>query len=359
MNAKLFTDGKIKCFRSDDYNYNFSLLNGEFQRWGKTLDDDPQQSPFPEILDIETSVNGCPRGSKSGKICNFCYKGNTVSTPSYMSFETFKKIIDKFPKIDGVHCLTQIAAGITSFNANPDLFKIFEYCRQLNIVPNLTISGRDTLTDEQIDKLLKLIGAAAFSVYPDDKDQCYDLIHRFISKGLKQTNIHYMVSLESYPFLMELLKDIQNDDRLKGLNAIVFLGLKPKGRGNSYHILPYDKYNELINYCFENNIRFGFDSCSSPKVEKSVIENKTITENLKNQVLSCCERCESLCFSYYINVNGISFPCSFAEGKESGTNMLELNDFNKDAWDSNTSIDWRNRLHSLKRECPIYKEIRI
>jgi hypothetical protein len=358
-NISLTIKDGIKKFRSPDYNYDFNLSTGVFYRWGKTIEDDPQQSPSPEILDIEVSINGCPKGKESGKICNFCYKGNSAGKPTYMSFETFKNIIDKFPKVNGIHFLTQIAAGITSFNANPDMFNIFEYARQQNIIPNLTISGRDSLTDEQITKLVSIIGAAAFSIYKEDKNQCYDLIGRFLKAGLKQCNIHYMISLETLPFLYEILDDIKNDNRLVGLNAIVFLGLKPKGRGNAYHVLPYEEYDKLIAFCLNNDIRFGFDSCSSPKTEKSVSESKILDEKTKNEILMACERCESNCHSYYINVDGISFPCSFAEDIEFGTNILEVKDFLSDAWNSDGALNWRTRLHGLNRQCPLYPQIRI
>jgi hypothetical protein len=359
LNATLVIEDGIKKFRSKDYSYNFRMSDGYFQRWGKTTNDDPQQSPMPEILDIETSIDGCPKGKVSGQICTFCYKGNSAGKPSYMTFETFKAIIDKFPKVNGIHALTQMAAGITSFNANPDIFKIFEYARQQTIIPNLTISGRDTLTDEQIAKLVSLIGASAFSIYKEDKDQCYDLISRFLKAGLKQCNIHYMISEETLPFLYEILDDIKKDKRLAGLNAIVFLGLKPKGRGNTYHVLPYEEYDKLVSFCFANNIPFGFDSCGSPKVEKSVAESRTLSPAAKTTILQACERCESNCHSYYINVNGISFPCSFAEDIEVGTDILKINDFLTEAWNSPISEKWRDRLHGLNRQCPLYPEIRL
>lgn len=84
-------NGKQKFVRSGFYNYNFSYENGNFERWGKTKEDDPQIAPFPEILDCEitTKCNGV-----GGKLCSFCYKGNTPKGHN-MSFETFKNIIDK------------------------------------------------------------------------------------------------------------------------------------------------------------------------------------------------------------------------------------------------------------------------
>jgi sulfatase maturation enzyme AslB (radical SAM superfamily) len=92
------------CQASDgSYNYKFDKITGEFRRWGKTIDDDPEYSPAgPEILDIEISSGKC-----SGN-CKFCYKGNSVNQDAVnMTFETFKKIIDKLPKT-----LTQVAFGI-------------------------------------------------------------------------------------------------------------------------------------------------------------------------------------------------------------------------------------------------------
>ena len=78
---------KMKIVRSPDYNYNFNKSTGFFMRWGKTMDDDPDFAPAPEILDIEVSTV-CGQG------CHFCYKSNTAKGEN-MSFETFKTIFDK------------------------------------------------------------------------------------------------------------------------------------------------------------------------------------------------------------------------------------------------------------------------
>ena len=103
-----------------------------------------------------------------------CYKGNRKgSNATNMSFETFHKIFKTFPPT-----LTQIAFGITSVGSHPELFKIFQYCRDNGVIPNVTINGADPLTDEQIGKLVQVCGAMAISVVWPTPEKGFDLIKR-------------------------------------------------------------------------------------------------------------------------------------------------------------------------------------
>jgi intein/homing endonuclease len=75
----LVIENGIKKFRSKDYNYNFNISNGYFERWGKTREDDPTWSPYGcEIMDIEISDGeSCPM------TCAFCSPAGTlVNTPN-------------------------------------------------------------------------------------------------------------------------------------------------------------------------------------------------------------------------------------------------------------------------------------
>ena len=95
---KMFLNGKVKLFRSPEYNYNFDLVTGRFERWGKTENDDPTWSPFgPEIMDIEIGADGgCPM------TCKFCYKGNHAGGTSFsMNLETFKKVHSRWAPPSG------------------------------------------------------------------------------------------------------------------------------------------------------------------------------------------------------------------------------------------------------------------
>ena len=132
---RLIITNQFKTFRSKDYNYNFSLQDGTFMRWGRTEQDDPAWSPIgPEIMDVEISDGeSCPM------TCAFCYKGNKKgdsNKSNHMSLETFKQLFATFPK-----SLTQIAFGITSIGAHPEIFDIFQHCRDNHTAPNVTINN--------------------------------------------------------------------------------------------------------------------------------------------------------------------------------------------------------------------------
>jgi len=335
-------NGKIKLLHSDSYNYHFNLTNGYFVRWGKTLEDDPDYSPFgPEILDIEISTI-CSNG------CNFCYKSNT-SKGINMTFEQFKIMFDKFPK-----ALTQIAFGIGDVWANPDLWKIMEHCRINQVIPNITING-NRMAEIYYDNLKKYCGSVAVSLY--DYDICYDAVEELTNRGMEQVNIHALLSEETYDRCMQVMKDSISDIRLSKLNAIVFLWLKPKGDRNNYtQLKSKKKFVKLLRYALENMITFGFDSCSAPMVYDTLKEHKYF-KAIKDMI----EPCESTLFSYYINAEGIGYPCSFSEGLTniSGINMFQVNDFLKDVWFNKENVKFRNNLIKNKdcngcRKCQIY-----
>ena len=349
MNKYVFTKNQIgesiKTCLSEDYNYSFNKVNGKFVRWGKTFDDNPEYSPFgPEILDIEISTI-CPRA------CSWCYKTNTANG-RYMPLDTFKQIFTKFPRN-----LTQIAFGIGSIEGNPELFEIMKYCREnpnnRGVVPNITING-DNLTDEYAEQLAETCGAVAVSLY--DYDTCFNAVKKLTDLGMKQVNIHCLLSKETYLKCLRVLCESKTDKRLEKLNAIVFLWLKPKGERNELHQLKnMEDYKALVNFAFKNKIRIGFDSCSASTFLRAVKDR----EDFK-QLEEVAEPCESTLFSYYINVDGVGYPCSFTEGGEyKGVDVRLAGDFMKDVWYGEETVKFRNKLIGSKndmgcRECPAF-----
>jgi hypothetical protein len=332
--ATIMENDKFKQLRSPSYKFIHSKKDGTFLRYGETIHDDPDWSPFgPEIADIEISTI-CSQG------CEFCYKSNT-SVGENMDLETFKIVFEKLPKT-----LTQIAFGIGSIDANPELFDIFDYCKKHEVTPNVTINGF-YMTDYFRDMLAEYCGAVAVSLY--DYNVCYNTIWDLGERGMKQLNIHAMLSEETYDRCMQVMRDSQTDDRLKKyLNAIVFLWLKPKGRGENLHQVSREKYESLVKYALDNKIRIGFDSCSASNFMKCAG-----TEQFGN----CAESCESTLFSIYINVKGIAYPCSFAEDKCDGISIID-NDF-WDVWMGKSFKDFRDKVIANKDEngfrmCPLY-----
>lgn len=335
--ATIKEDDKVKLLRSRVYNYNFNKIDGTFARYGMTAMDDPEWSSFgPEIADIEISTI-CDQG------CEFCYKSNTAIGKN-MDLYTFAKVFDNLPKT-----VTQIAFGIGSIDANVDMFEIFSYCRTHGVIPNVTINGF-YMNDYFREGLAHYCGAVAVSLY--DYNVCYNTIWDLGECGMKQLNIHAMLSEETYDRCMQVLKDAKTDNRLKKyLNAIVFLWLKPKGRGERLHQVSREKYNALVHYALVNNIRIGFDSCSASNFMRC--EN---TAQFKNYV----EPCESTLFSIYINVDGVAYPCSFSENNCDGVSVIDT-DFMNDVWMSEPFMDFRDKVLASSnidengcRKCPLY-----
>ena len=343
----------VTIVKHPEYKRIFSRNNGHMIRWGKTKEDDPQYAPMPEILDLEISIDGCP-GAGRGP-CEFCYKGNTSAEPTNMSFETFKNVFDKM-KVN----LDSVAFGITGVQTNPDFVKMMQYCRENKVVPNFTLSGAD-LTDELAKEISQYVGGLAVSAYESDKNVCYNTVKKFIDLGIEQTNIHLLVSQETLSFVYEVIEDIKADKRLENLNAVIFLGLKPKGRAkNKFHVVGQNDYTKLVNYCMHHNIRFGFDSCSAYKFETAIRSNESLDDNVRKQYLSMSESCESSLFSAYVDVHGKFWPCSFCEDVEGITpvDVVDAEDFYRDVWMHPETIKFRNKLLGTTefncRKCPVY-----
>lgn len=355
-NMLFHDDSLTKSVSSPDYNYIFNKQTGFFARWGKTKEDDPAFAPAPEILDMEISAGGDCLGK-----CEFCYKGNGVGETHNMTFDEFKIIFDKLPPI-----LTQIAFGIMNISTNPDFFDMMAYAQAKGVIPNYTCHGLD-VTQEDAEFTARTCGAVAVSLY--DRQKSYNAIKMFLAAGMKQVNIHHLLAKETYDAAFDILDEVAADPDLQGLNAIVFLQLKKKGRalGQGFNYLgSVDKYRKLIDYAQEKKIGIGFDSCSAPIFMKSV-ENQPDFK----QLVMLAEPCESTLFSAYINCRGQFFPCSFAEGIDTwqtGIDVLSCNDFVKDVWHNERTEEFRKQLSASSskcncqhktycRHCPIYEGV--
>lgn len=383
-------NNKYKLFKSDDYNFFFNKKDGFFVRWGQRIGNEVVKDIsgaslmvykiwceffgrvnlkeflfdletdgniynfLPEIADIELSTS-C-HGVKGIGLCRFCYKSNRpqINGEGNMSLDTFKKIFKKL-----IFTVGQIAFGITDIDANPDMWKIFDYCRNNGVIPNVTING-DRMTPDLFDRLSSTMGAVATSYY--DKNLTYNAIKELSDRGMKQSNIHYMLSSDTYDGAIQLMKDTKTDSRLKGLNALVFLSLKKKGRSidNAYSRLSDEKFKNIVDYALDNNVPIGFDSCTQPKFIKA-IQSRPNAKDIEKYT----ESCESTLNSLYINSLGLFFPCSFSENVKDapgdwseGINILEIDDFMKDVWAVEKTRKFANVTINNKTcgiACPMYQ----
>lgn len=331
----------VKKFHKPDYNYSFDMVSGAHYRWGKTVKDDPSWCPYgPEILDIEIASGHC------NGACPWCYKGNSISKYNeYMPFDLYTKVFSKL----NLETLTQIAFGITSISANPDMWKIMEFTRSNGIIPNYTTNGIQT-TDRIADLTKELCGAVAVSVYPHTKKVAYEAIRKYLDHGVGQVNMHFMLSEETLPFLYEVLEDIKNKHPLiDGMNAIVLLQYKDKNPNAHFHSPSFLKFKEVVDYCYNEKINFGFDSCSSAMFMKSVASYPDA-----ERLISMVDNCESSLMSFYIDYKGLAYPCSFLQGIgewEKGINVATCSSFMDDVWFNPRVVAYREKLLSSSKGC--------
>ncbi len=336
----------IRNVRTDGYNYDFNDRTGEFARWGKNYEDDPQMSPLgPELADIEISTICSGIG---GKVCEHCYKSNGPVGKN-MSLQTFKIVFEKLlPQGIDIPGPNQIAFGIGDINSNPDMLDIFWHCRDNGVIPNVTINGWN-LSPEMAFKLAEVCGAVAVSRY-SPKSVCYDAVKLLTDAGLEQVNIHQLASQQTFNRCFTTLKDMEKDPRLEKLNATVFLGLKKKGRGENYDPLTQNQFKVLVDHALGKQLRIGFDSCTAHKFLE-IIRNTEYYDQMVNLV----EPCESTLFSIYIDVEGNVYPCSFCEGAIGKLgNILEAKDV-MEIWNGDGIKRFRNHLLALGRKCPVYE----
>lgn len=335
---------QYKVFRSKRYNYAFNKSNGNFVRYGTLLEDDGDlEYGLPELADIEIStvchgINNVP--------CKFCYKSNT-GTGANMSLDTFKNVFAKLP-----HTVTQIAFGIGDVDSNPDMFPIFNHCRDNGVIPNVTING-DRLTDEMCLNLSKVCGAVAVSYY--DHELTCNAVKRLTDLDMKQINIHFFLAKSTLEKAKSLILNMKKESRLNKLNAIVFLSLKQKGRASKgFEGLSQEEFKELVDLALNTGVNIGFDSCSAVKFIESVKDHEQY-----KKMKDMAEPCESSIYSSYINTEGFYFPCSFLEGEgewKEGLDVVNCNDFLQDIWWNEKTLRFKMKLLNCrgKTGCPIF-----
>lgn len=347
---EVWESSTYKYFSSKNAHYIFNKKTGQMISWGELTTEDPEDFPAPNIADIEI-CGSCTGLYNDGRTCSFCYKSNTPTSGTYMTIDEFKHILDVYPK-----SLTQVALGADAcLVCNPDIWKIMEYCRNQNIIPNITLAN--VLSDEIADNLAKYCGAVAISVY-EDYDVTYNSIKKLTDRGMSQINIHLLLAEEYYTRAKKVLNDVLIDTRLKNLNAVVCLGLKRKGRGSKFNRMSDEHFNELITFAMNNHIGLGFDSCSS----KRALD--VLGDKVKDSVISC----EATLESSYISYKGDYYPCSFMEGEGDWKKGISLKDikspeeFLDKVWNNEKTLNFKKNLLNTKnnnchgcRECPYYE----
>jgi radical SAM protein with 4Fe4S-binding SPASM domain len=310
---------------------------------------DPFMASYPHLLDIGI-MGSCIHG-KTGRCLQAgvqCYQDGLHRSEPNMQLDDFKRIVD-----ESKGQLFQVALG---GRGDPEMHEDFEaivaYCRENDIVPNMTTSGFG-LTDEKADLIKAYCGAVAVSWYRSPYTlKAIDLL---VNKGIK-TNIHYVLGNNSIDEAYEMVKHKKIP---KGVNRVIFLLHKPVGLGQQDNVLKSDDPKVKDFFALFNEDRYcniaGFDSCCVPGIV-----------NFAPQVhLDSIDTCEAARYSAYITPDMKMTPCSFDQELKW---QVDLHTYTiEEAWNAPTFNRFRNVLSMScpsceKRRaclggCPIKKEI--
>lgn len=335
----------LKTVKTDKYAITFDPSNGFEMLTGINGHADPFVLNFPSLIDIGI-MGHCHNA------CKICYQGDDHQP--HMALEDFKRIIDEASP----HTMQVALGGRGDPNKHPNFKEILEYCREKNIVPNYTTSGKN-LTDEEIE-ISKLVGAVAVSDYSEP--HTYDAVRRFAAAGIK-TNIHFVVHKESF---IKALKIMTSDDAWDGkinpkdINAVVFLLFKPRGKGANHRDLILSSREEEIFALTLKDIELrhadgdkhipygiGMDSCM---VNRRYNFKETVP--LSKMELLVMDTCEGARMSCYITPDAKLVPCSYGNHNEEGIPITGTNGI-KSAWNESISfLRFRNILKEKPNTCP-------
>ena len=285
---------------SHDYNFLGDTETGVTMRWGATVDENPLRAPWPELADISIS-NHCSAG------CAYCYRDSSANN-SFMPLEDYCRVLDALtsPQWGSVF---QVALGGGEPLEHPQLEEILRVTRDRGIIANFTTNAI-SLTADRARTIAPLVGAVAVSV-SDLRAIRADKIRYLTDAGVR-VNLHFILDAESITQATDLLRGRSNP-LPDGVNAIVFLTYKPRGRANADRCLkPGAELDAFL--CAVNeatcNAHVGFDACFVP-----LLMSRT------NTVIDYVDSCECAFFSVYVDEQMNVRPCSFATGDRDKWNL--------------------------------------
>ena len=338
------------------FNSFFNPSTGEYLRTGILNEDgkdtgiDAFMSSFPHLLDVGI-MGRCTHGlsgrcSASG---THCYQSGASVQQDNMKFKDFKSIVDQ--------CKGRVFQFALGGRGDPDQHENFEqilsYCRENDIVPNMTTSGY-LLDPSKAAIIGNYCGAAAVSWYR--YEYTYRAIDLLSATGI-HVNLHYVLSRQT---IDEAITLIETQKIYETINRIVFLLYKPVGQASDEDILVFDEKTKYFFSLIDTDYgleKIGFDSCCVPGVLNST---RIVDPN-------CYDACEAGRFSAYVTPDMQFLPCSFDQSQQWAVSLKD--NTLKQAWCSDTFESFRQHLRNacpkcVKRElcmggCPIKPAITL
>lgn len=173
---------------------------------------DPTYASVPELVDCKIT-DMCDNG------CTYCYM-KSGEDGKHCSVEDYCKLLEQWARL-GVQ---QVALGGGEPTMHPHFIPIVTLTRKADVVPNYSTNGRH-LTKEILDVSRDYCGAVAVSWHNPPE---VPAVHKLIEHGVK-TNIHYILSEQEMDSAIRFMR-LLDSGFFPGLNAVIFLRLKPVGR---------------------------------------------------------------------------------------------------------------------------------
>jgi len=312
------------------------MATGTTYRWGRTIKEDSDASPWPELADISIS-NKCSRG------CDFCYRCST-SDGNLMNIEQYRRVLDQLTSHSWGPPF-QVAIGGGEPTEHAQLTEILAETRKRGIIPNLTTNG-ENISTRQLQAIKEFCGAIAVSVTKIEPQKIRPLLYKLTKAGVR-TNLHFLLSKKSLPVAISILNG-DWDSVLQSSNAVIFLTHKAMGRASPDNNLCFDEDTKLFLSLTDkpsSKLRFGFDACFVPLLLKYTKIDARFVDS-----------CECGFFSVYIDDKMNVKPCSFSEGNEFTFNLADY-DFST-IWQMKLE-SYREKMKNLCNEtCPVRKTCR-
>ncbi|MDR3271397.1 MAG: radical SAM protein [Peptococcaceae bacterium] len=286
---------------SPAYNFYGNTDTGLTLRWGETMEANPLRAPWPELADISIS-NHCTKG------CAFCYR-NSSDDGSFMTLKDYETVLAALthPRYGSVF---QVALGGGEPLEHPRFYDLLQTTKDRGIVANFTTNG-EHMDRALANKLEGLVGAVALSIHTMS-DYLAHKARLLMEAGIK-VNVHFVLDKESLPEAIALLNGKYNE-LLAGINAVIFLTYKPKGRAvrNDCLSISDERFNKFVHSIDHNecDMRIGFDACFVP-----VLLRRTTVD------ADYIDSCECGFFSVYIDEKMNVSPCSFANDQRFRFNL--------------------------------------
>jgi len=238
----------------------------------------------------------------------------------------------------------QVAIGGGEPLEHPDFLDILGASLRAGVTPNVTTNGM--LVSSSVASLLRdRVGAMAISV-SDMANYPKTAIGHLVSAGVR-TNIHFLLRRSTVLQAIDILNGLF-DNLLAGVNAVIFLTHKAKGRAISSDNLAWNgdlgRFVRAVD-ARRTTVKVGFDACLVPLLLHST--------RVDTQLIDSCE-CGF--FSVYIDEMLNVSPCSFSTGSKYSWNLRSMSF--EHIWQKELG-QYRAEIHNdCQRKCPAHAACR-